>query len=336
MKIGIHHNPGSFSERWIKYCETNNIDFKIVDCYQNDIIKQLEDCDAFMWHHNHLNFKDLLFAKQLLYSLETAGKRVFPDFKSNWHFDDKIGQKYLFEAFNIPHAPTYIFYNKQDALKWVEKTNFPKVFKLRCGAGSLNVNIIHSKKAAIKKIKVAFGKGFFLFDRSEYLREIIRHYKNGKDTLLSILKTLIRIIIQSDNSRMQKKEKGYIFFQEFVSTKGFDIRVVVIGEKAFALKRNVRKNDFRASGSGDFTFNIDEIPISAIKIAFEVSNKIQASCIAYDIVFNEKEEPLILEVSFGFAMKVYDGCPGYWDRNLQLHLGQFNPQAWMVDLLKIE
>lgn len=96
----------------------------------------------------------------------------------------------------------------------------------------------------------------------------------------------------------------------------------------------MRRNDFRASGSGDIIYNMDEIPISAIKIAFETTNKIQANCLTYDIVFNEKEEPLILEVSFGFVMFVYDECPGYWDKNLQLHLGQFNPQSWMVELLK--
>jgi glutathione synthase/RimK-type ligase-like ATP-grasp enzyme len=334
MKIGIHHNPGSFSDRWIKYCELNKIDFKIVDCYQNDIIQQLEDCDAFMWHHNHLNYKDLIFAKQLLYSLENAGKKVFPDFKTNWHFDDKIAQKYLFEAFNIPHVPTYIFYTKQDALKWVEKANFPQIFKLRCGAGSLNVSIIHSKKVAINKIKIAFGKGFFLFNRSGYLKELIRRYGAGKDILLNVLKALIRLVILSDNTKMLKKEKGYVYFQEFIFSQGFDIRVVVIGDKAFAIKRKVRKNDFRASGSGDIIYNMDEIPISAIKIAFETTNKIQANCLTYDIVFNEKEEPLILEVSFGFVMFVYDECPGYWDKNLQLHLGQFNPQSWMVELLK--
>jgi glutathione synthase/RimK-type ligase-like ATP-grasp enzyme len=334
MKIGIHHTPGSFSERWIKYCELNKIDFKLVDCYQNDIIQQLKDCDAFMWHHHHLNYKDLLFAKQLLYSLESAGKRVFPNFNSNWHFDDKIGQKYLFEAFNIPHVPTNIFYSKQDALKWIEKANFPQIFKMRCGAGSLNVSLIYSKKVAINKINLAFGKGFLLFDRIGYLKEIIRRYRAGKEKLLNVFKALVRLVIQSDNTKMLKNEKGYVYFQEFIFSKGFDIRIVVIGDKAFAIKRMVRRNDFRASGSGDIIYNIDEIPIEAIKLAFEITNKIQANCITYDIVFNAKDEPLILEVSFGFAMLAYDECPGYWDRNLEIHLGQFNPQSWMVDLVK--
>lgn len=92
MKIAIHHSPHSFSERWIEYCKEKNIPYKIVNAYDSDIVKKVEDCDAFMWHHHHANYKDTLFAKQLLYSLQTAGKKVFPDFHTGWHFDDKVGQ----------------------------------------------------------------------------------------------------------------------------------------------------------------------------------------------------------------------------------------------------
>lgn len=48
-----------------------------MDAYQSDIMKQIEDCDAFMWHFSHLDYKDKVFAKQLLYSIEASGKPVF-------------------------------------------------------------------------------------------------------------------------------------------------------------------------------------------------------------------------------------------------------------------
>ena len=79
MKIAIHHNVDSFSERWIQYCQEKEVDYKLVNAYATDILAQLYDCDAFMWHHYHTNYKDVLFAKQLLYSLQIAGKKVFPD-----------------------------------------------------------------------------------------------------------------------------------------------------------------------------------------------------------------------------------------------------------------
>ena len=117
MKIGIHHSLGSYSGRWIEYCQEHKIDYKIVNAYDTDIVEQLSDCDVFMWHHHQANYKDALFAKQLLFSLEQAGKVVFPDFNTGWYFDDKLGQKYLFEANHVQAAPAYVFFSKNPILK---------------------------------------------------------------------------------------------------------------------------------------------------------------------------------------------------------------------------
>ncbi len=55
-----------------------------------------------MWHFHQGSPRDILFAKQLIFALQTSGKRVFPDFNTVWHFDDKVGQKYLLEAIEAP------------------------------------------------------------------------------------------------------------------------------------------------------------------------------------------------------------------------------------------
>ena len=126
--IAIQNSKLGFHPYWIEYCKINNIPFKLVNCYDNDIIKQLEDCEILFWHHHHNGAKDLLIAKQLLFALEHTGFKVFPDFKTGWHFDDKIAQKYLFERIGAPLVPTYLFLNKKEAVDWVETTNFPKIF----------------------------------------------------------------------------------------------------------------------------------------------------------------------------------------------------------------
>ena len=41
MKIAIHHTRGSFSDGWIQYCEENNIDYKLVNYFdQNGAFNQ--------------------------------------------------------------------------------------------------------------------------------------------------------------------------------------------------------------------------------------------------------------------------------------------------------
>jgi len=333
MKIAIVKNSNNgFAKRWIDYCNEQRISYKIVNCYDSDIIKQLYDCDAFIWHHHHGDCRDVLFAKQLLYSIESSGIKVFPNFNTCWHFDDKVGQKYLLEANDIPTVPSYVFYSKREAFNWLNTTKYPIVFKLRRGAGSSNVRLIRDKSDAKKIVRKAFSKGFSQFDRIENFKESIRIYKERKSALLHIFKGFARLFIGTYFSKMSSPEKGYVYFQEFIPNNTFDIRIIVIGNKAFGIKRLNRKNDFRASGSGSIIYSKNEIPEICVKIAFDSNRKLNSQCIAFDFIFNNGI-PLIVEISYGFSAIGYDPCEGYWDESLIWHQGKFNPYGWMVDNL---
>ena len=334
MKIGIHHTEGFFSERWIAYCMANEISYKLVDCYNSDIIQQLSDCDALMWHFNHNSPKASKFAKQLLFSVQSSGKKTFPDYNTVWHFDDKVAQKYLLESIGAPLVHSYVFYDKREALDWAKKATLPKVFKLRNGASSDNVRLVKTRKEAYRKIKKSFGKGFRQYNALNSLKERYRKYRLGKTTVWDVMKGFIRLIYTTDYARVTGREVGYCYFQDFIPGNKYDIRVVVVGDKAFAIKRMVRQNDFRASGSGNIFYEKKHFNDKTIQQAFAISEKLQSQCMTYDFVFL-REKPLIMEISYGFVVHVYDACTGYWDKDLNWHEGKFNPYGWMVeDLLK--
>lgn len=229
--------------------------------------------------------------------------------------------------------PSYVFYDKKQALHWATNTNYPKVFKLKGGAGSANVKLVRSERDAIKLINIAFGKGFSQFDRLGYLKAHFNRFRNGQDGFIGIIKGLARIFIIPEFAKQQSPEKGYIYFQEFIPNNDCDIRVIIVGDKAFAIKRMVRENDFRASGSGYIIYEPKEIELKFIDLAFQINRKIGSSSIAFDFVVNQKNEPLIVEISYGYAFEAYDLCPGYWDQNMNWHEGKFNPQEWVIDNL---
>lgn len=331
MKIAIHHREGSFSEQWISYCKENAISFKIVNCYDSDIINQLQDCDALMWHHHHNNYRDALFAKQLLFSVEKSGKMVFPNFNTTWHFDDKVGQKYLLEAINAPVIPTHVFYDKKSAKEWALVTSYPKVFKLRGGSGSRNVALVKSKSEAINKIDIAFGKGFSQFNPWENLRERYRRFKGGKDSFMGLVKGFARFFIPKEFSRMHGREKGYIYFQDFMPNNEFDIRLIVIGNRAYGMKRMNRKGDFRASGSSSFVY--DSIPKNVLEIAFYVAGILDLQSVAFDFVHNDKGNPVIVEMSYVFGTEGSSQCKGYWTKDLVFHESRLSPQEWIIENL---
>ena len=332
MKIAIHKRPGSFSDHWIDYCASNNIDYKIVNVYSSDIVEQLKDCDAFMWHHSHADYRDVLFAKQLISSMETRGIRCFPDYHTTWHFDDKVGQKYLLEAIDAPLVPSYVFYTKKEALKWISKTSFPKVFKLRGGAGAANVMLARTAHEARKLVKKAFGRGFSQFDRLGYLKERYRKWREGKDSFVGVLKGVGRMFAITDFAKMHGREKGYVYFQKFIPNNGFDTRVVIIGgERALCERRYCRKGDFRASGSGQFEYV--EADKNVLEIAFQVAQRLKLQSVAFDFIY-DKEKPLIVEMSYGFGTKGISHCPGYYTSDLQWH-DESEPDfyGWIVESL---
>lgn len=329
MKLAIHHTDTGFSTKWIEYCEEQHIDYKIVNCYDSDIIEQLRDCDALLWHFNQSNPKDVLFAKQLIFSLESSGKKVFPDFYTAWHFDDKVGQKYLLESIEAPLVPSYVFYETEKALQWVREAEFPKVFKLRRGAGSAHVKLVPDKTAARRIIRKAFGRGFSQYDKFANLKDRWYKYRNGGGGLLNVMKGILRFGKVTNFAKVLGPERGYVYFQDYIAGNDYDIRVIVIDGKAFAIKRLVRENDFRASGSGHILYEKEHFDDETIRLSFEVAEKMKSQCLAIDYVYRENK-PLIVEVSYGFLKEGYYDCEGYWDKDLNWYEGHFDAQGWMI------
>ncbi|ELA7357830.1 hypothetical protein Q9X91_004499 [Vibrio alginolyticus] len=330
--LAIHSRSGSFSDKWIDYCQLNDINYKIVDCYSDDIIEQLEGCYGVMWHWGHNDHRAVLFARQLSYSLAAAGKRVFPDPATAWHFDDKVGQKYLLEAIKAPLVPSHVFYDKDVALNWASTTTFPTVFKLRGGAGAENVHIVRSESEAQKFIRKAFGKGYKVKNRINFLKERYWHFKRDKtlSSFLNISKGFARLVIPKEAEKNFPVERNYAYFQEFIPNNDHDIRIIVIGKRAFAIKRMVREGDFRASGSGNIIYDPHQIPKECLKIAFDVTKKLHSQCLAFDFVTLD-DKPLIVELSYSFARKGYLDCPGYWNNELEWIEGAFSPEFFMIE-----
>lgn len=332
MKLAIDHRKNTFSERWIEYCDKNNITYKIVDCYRNDIFKQLADCDGLLWHWGFNDFRSALCSRQITLSLEKMGTPVFPNYSTSWHFDDKVGQKYFLEAIDAPLVPSHIFYSKKEALEWIKNAEFPKVFKLSGGAGSRNVRLV-AKREAKHLAKKAFGSGFVRHSRFTRIHEKIIKFNREKSfsNFIFILKALVRVIAPREFERFAPREKGYIYFQDFIPSNNFDTRLIVIGNRCFAVRRYNREHDFRASGSGIKEYNFELFDKKSIKIAFDIAKKIGSQSLAFDFI-KDKEEFKLLEISYAFVMgEFYDSCPGFWDENLQFHQEEVNPQYFIIE-----
>lgn len=333
--IGIHDRPGSFSDRWISYCTDKGIPFRRVNCLGTDVMSQCEGLYGLLWHWSQNSPAELLVARQIIPSLEQKGLVVFPNINTCWHFDDKVAQKYLLEAIGAPLIPTWVFTNKEDALRWIEGATWPKVFKLRCGAGSTNVRLVRSYSQAVAFCLQAFGSGFpavagYLTDMQTRVRktktahEFWERFARAPRTLKNVLTV----------QRETQRERGYIYFQQFLPENTFDTRITIIGDRAFGFMRANRPNDFRASGSGSIVYERGKIDTRCIEIAFRVADRIGSQSLAFDFLLNSQQEPLIGEISYCYMSSAVHACEGYWDHQGIWHIGHIWPEdAILEDML---
>ncbi|HOY67561.1 MAG TPA: hypothetical protein PLP29_11760 [Candidatus Ozemobacteraceae bacterium] len=257
---------------------------------------------------------------------------VFPNIATCAHFDDKVAQKYLLETIDAPFIPTWVFYKRHTAMKWIEKAAWPKVFKLSSGAGSINVRLVRSREEATALCRQAFGRGFpivagYLTDihtrvhKTQTAYEFLEKLFRAPQTLLNVIALRYRM----------PRQRGYLYFQEFIPGNTFDTRITIIGNRAFGFQRMNRPNDFRASGSGTLSFDPDQIDKRCVEIAFKVADRIGTQSLAFDFLFDLQKKPLIVEISYCYVASAVHQCPGHWDRQGIWHQGQVWPEEAILE-----
>lgn len=316
MRIAIHDQPGGPSDVWIAWCEEQHVPYRRVDCFSDEIIQQLHDCDGLIWWWGGNATR---FARQLTRALEVSGKLVFPGSATCWHFDDKIGQKYLFEAAGLPHARAHVFYDRKKSLSWAAKTDYPKLFKLRSGAWSENVWLLKGSRQAARFIGKAFGRGFDATRRWNRLMKSLRRLREEKmlGALRLLRKGAVRKTLLTSQDRIYWEERGYAYFQELIPNSGHSFLVLVSEARAYAVRSTARTGDFRASGSGMIELGHPAIvPKECIECAFAASQKLGASFLALEMLVGDNGV-FVIETDPFFYMK--DAFPGFWDSRLQWH-----------------
>lgn len=341
--IGVYTSKRGFHEKWVEYIHKYGYDTKRVDFLGSHIFKNIEECSAIMWHLSMLP-THLSAASAILNAIEHNHIiPVFPNWKTRWHFEDKIAQYYLLKALNIPIPETNVLWDKEEALQFVEEASFPLVFKLARGAASINVEKILDRKHARNIVLDAFSGSGILSEPGYFpvrRRDGYARFRNRLANVLVRLMTGSRYILIGKLPPLPRDwwmpEKNYVLFQELLVGNDYDTRVTIIGDRAFAFRRLNRSNDFRASGSGSINHDPSMIDLNAVEIAFDISSKCGFQSMAYDFLYDAERRLKVSEISFGYQNVAVHDCPGYWDSHLNWHDESMWPEeAHVVDLIAL-
>lgn len=327
--IGIVASNRGFSNTWVKICEDRNLDYSIIKSDKSSFIRDTSQCDIILWNWYHDETFNSLFAKKLNIYLDLfAKKKIYPSFNTIFHYDDKIIQSYLIPKLGLPYPRTEVFFNYLELQKDLKNWEYPVVLKTSSGAGSYNVKKIETKSEAKKYINKVFDSGLANIDRLSILKDEL---KSQNFSLKKFSHNLIRLIFPSEFERKAQRQFNHVIKQEYLPNNSFDIRVIIVFNKAIGLIRYNRKNDFRASGSGMINFDYKKIPTDLIDLSFQTAEKMQMQTIALDFIKNRNNEWTILETSYAFSNDIYLNCPGYWDKNKTFHKAEIKIAEWILD-----
>lgn len=109
-----------------------------------------------------------------------------------------------------------------------------------------------------------------------------------------------------------KNFKRYIT-QPFLNNLTCDYRVLAIGDHFYAMRRDVRKGDFRASGSKKFKY--DEAPIEVLNYAHEIHSKLDTPFLSMDLAYKDGIAYLIEFQGTNFGSSVIRKSKGYFTLN---------------------
>lgn len=248
------------------------------------IFLQITDVDF-----REMNFKDKLFLypssedkgyfyksyiEDIILGLYLQGAILIPEYKHLRANNNKVFMEILRDIYNVPeilklrtvHIGTYEdILRKKELLK-----DWPGyVIKKSTGSSSKEVYLAKSFDELLRKVK-KIGRTTNLLYK---IRDILRsYYRKGY--------------------KPDSKYRNKLIIQEFIPNLENDWKVLVFWDKIYVLKRETRKNDFRASGSGNFSFD-KQIPPNILDYSLKIRKIMNLPCVSLDICYDGSELYLV-------------------------------------------
>ncbi len=230
-----------------------------------------------------LKYKD--FIEDVILSLEKAGANVIPGYEylranNNKVYMELMRNRVLREE--ISGINSFVYGSIEELYDDLEQ-------------GKIELPVV------VKKAAGAMSKDVYLASTKEELFKIVKKVARTRNVMLE-WKELIR----------QKKHKGYkaeskyqnkFILQTFIPNLSNDWKILIYGDRYYILKRGIKKNDFRASGS-----HYNYLAGSKSGFPLEMLDTVER-------IFYKLNIP---NVSIDFA---YDGYNGYLFELQAIHFG---------------
>jgi glutathione synthase/RimK-type ligase-like ATP-grasp enzyme len=232
------------------------------------------------------------FIEDIIFDLEQRGLSVIPSFACLKAHNNKVAMELMRARTTFPELQTIhsrAFGTLEELKRAAGAMEYPLVVKTYAGAMSRGVAKADNKEELIKKA-AKFSKSLsFRHDLKEFLRKV--KYRNR--------------YVQESCHRTK------FIVQNLIEGLDNDWKVLVYGNRCYALRRDNRENDFRASGSGKFLFSKD-LPSGMLDFALKVRKHFNVPQISLDIAFDGIRFHLIEFQFIDFGTTTIEKAPHFF------------------------
>ncbi len=235
---------------------------------------------------NQYLYKD--FIEDIVYGLELSGAIVIPKYKYLKANNNKIFMEILRDINSnkkIKGIESKYYGSLEELNRQKKNIKYPIVIKTAKGAMSKGVSSAKNEKELLKETKVISRTLNIRYEIKDYLRKF-KHKDYKKDS----------------------KHRNKFIIQNMIPGLANDYKVLTYGSKIFYLKRMVRSNDFRASGSGNFSF-VKECPKGMLEYALDVFEKMNVPNLSLDVCFDGKQFHIIEFQAINFGTTTIEKAP---------------------------
>lgn len=264
------YRSGMDKELLKKYFAENDIDLTFQKINEVNLDSpEVKDSIFIYTSSEDIGYHYKSFIEDIVLGLQEAGAKVIPEFKflratNNKVFMEAIRKSHLNNIRNLKSS----FYGSLEEVDF-SKITFPIVFKSSGGSMSQGVDLAKTQKELSRIIK----KRCRSKDLRNDIRDVLRSFKR-------------------DGYIRESLYRNKFILQEYLPNLSYDFKILIFGDMYYIFRRLVRKDDFRASGSGfkkyiygsnvqypsgifDFAYNIFEqlkVPHLSLDIAYDGSN----------------------------------------------------------------
>ena len=160
--LGIIEEVTQYHKYFIAACRDMKISYRVLSLLQSNWVDVFKNshCDAYLvWPSCMPTSAKEAFDYRLNILEKEIGAIIYPTWKECWLTEHKPRLRDWLQANDIPHPQTWVFYDKQQALKFAKSSSFPVVVKTATGASASGVLIVHNQRQLAKAIRLAFGRG---------------------------------------------------------------------------------------------------------------------------------------------------------------------------------